>query len=491
MTELDVLVIAPFRRPTFRKAISSAYPVMEPWDSPPLILAGALEAAGLHVGYLALQNLFDAWDEASDLPRLTGLLTASPARMVIFAADHFIASRSTASIFGIRTVSRLVRQLTPACVIGVTGRLATTAGRLLLAEPDLCDFVVHGEAEAVIGHIAPAVLEGGIREAHHASLVTRESVSRDEQPAAAVAESLDKVAPPAWHLLAPSIAAWDTIPGSSRRIPFSLRTSAGCRFQCRFCAGVPNWLNYRTKSPERVALEIDDLVSATGGRAHLSFLEDEVFSRDPAHVERIAPVFRERRLVVDGVYTHSSMLSKPVAEDLATMARRVYLGLDNADDLVLRDMRKGQRFDTVLSAVQVARAAGLGVHLEWIVGSPPETVDTLITTLNAIVSLLATGTVDNVNTYVYCPHPGTEYAERAEAFDLRLIGDFEGMQESGGYPASESTALTSQQVFAAYLMSQLVIAEVSTARRLGGANPTVGASSRQELHRLFQMIAGR
>lgn len=489
---LDALVIAPFRRPTFRQAISDRYPVQEPWDSAPLTVAAGLERSGLETGYLALQNLLTAWEPDRDGPRLREMLMAAPARLVVFAGDYFIPSRSTATLFGIGIVARELRRMNPHVLIGVVGRLATTAGPSVLDQVPECDFVVHGEPESVIGEIAGRMLRGATT-AEHPSLVTRASLARGQRPGVATTATLDETPPPAWHLLGRSLSYWDknAPAGHGDEIPFSLRTSAGCRFRCRFCAGVPNWLNYRMKSAQRVATEIDQLRAATDGRARFSFLEDEIFTRDVRHVESVSEVCVERGVRFDGLYTHSSMLTPDVARPLTRMTNRVYLGLDNPDDSILKDMRKGQRFDTVLDAVETARTAGLGAHLEWIIGSPADTVESLCASLNLITTLLSTGVVESINTYVYCPHPGTEYASDPDRYGLRVLDGFEDMQESGGYPTHETEHLTRQQIFVAYLMSQLAITEVGRQRDRGMVERSVGRSSRDELVRVFEKVAGR
>lgn len=490
---LDVLVLAPFRRPTFRKAITDRYPVQEPWDSPPLIVAGGLEAKGLVVEYLALQNLFDSWNEERDLGKLRKVLASASARLVIFASDYFIPSRSTATLFGIRLVCRELRAADAKVAIGVVGRLATTAGQQLLDSVPECDFLVHGEPESVIGDIADQLLRGGVVSVKHPSFVTRTSLTAGHRPDPATTATLDETPLPAWHLLKRSLLCWDEygLHDGTEDISFSLRTSAGCRFRCRFCAGVPNWLTYRTKSAARVATEIDSLLAATEGRAHFSFLEDEIFTRDLEHVRSISDVCVQRNVRFDGLYTHSSLMTSEVAQSLARMTNRVFLGLDSPDDTILKDMRKGQRFDTVLNAVETARAAGLGTHLEWIIGAPPDTVDSIIASLNLIATLYSTGVVESINTYVYCPHPGTEYAEQAEKFGLRIIDGFEDMQESGGYPSYETDNLSRQQIFAAYLMSQLTIAEIARDRDRGIVQTAMGSSSREELRRIFDKLTGR
>jgi radical SAM superfamily enzyme YgiQ (UPF0313 family) len=152
-------------------------------------------------------------------------------------------------------------------------------------------------------------------------------------------------------------------------------------------------------------------------------------------------------------------------------------------------MGKGQRLETVLAAVGRAHAVGLETHLEWIIGTPLETVDTLVTSLHAIFTLLATGSVESINTYVYCPHPGTEYAENAAEYQLTVHEAFD-MLESGGYPASSTSRLSRNQVFTAYLMSQLMIGEVTATRQDAGRATVPRPPVREALTRLFTQIGG-
>lgn len=120
----DVLVMSAFRRPTFRTAVAPIFHgAEEPWDSPPFIVAGAARAAGLSVSTIPFQNLFPGYTEVSDGKLLESVVKAHPARLAIFAADHFIASRSTASLYGVRIISNILRKWHPGMTILMCGRL--------------------------------------------------------------------------------------------------------------------------------------------------------------------------------------------------------------------------------------------------------------------------------------------------------------------------------------------------------------------------------
>lgn len=456
--------------------------------------AGALEAAGLSVAVLPLQNFYPGFNEGTHMRELDRLLEEHPARVVLFASDHFIASRSTAGLYGIRMITNLLTRKSPRPLIGISGRLATSScDRLLDLAPGL-DFLVLGEAEAALGPLVRTALENGLAGLDaEPSVVTRARLADGaEERVFLRVDDPDSLPLPAYHLLERAIATYDQLRASPLpQIPFSMRTTFGCRFQCKFCAGVPNWRTYRKKSAGRVGAELDALVSAVGDRGRLSFLEDEIFTLDRGHVENIAAIFKQRHIRLDGLYTHSAVLDEGIASVLHQFTDKVFMGLDSPDDRILKEMRKGQRLDTVLGAVEVARRAGLKAHLEWIVGAPGEDVDSLIASLVAIFNLLITGSVDSINTYVFCPHPGTDYAENHYEYGLEIVEDFEWMQESGGYPASETAAAARVQVFVAYLMSQLVIAEATQARRAAGPEHQVFPANVTALREIFARLMVR
>ncbi|WP_042512107.1 hypothetical protein [Bacillus cereus] len=158
----DVLVLAPFRRAVFRNAVSSLYPFIEPIDSPPLLVAGAIQSKGLGVNYFPLINLFNGYNEETDYPKLYELLKNNPSKMVVFSADNFIPSRSTASVYGIRTISRILRDINPRVIVGVTGRMATVLKEKLYKIVPELDFSIIGEPEEVIGDIAAEILINGL-----------------------------------------------------------------------------------------------------------------------------------------------------------------------------------------------------------------------------------------------------------------------------------------------------------------------------------------
>jgi radical SAM superfamily enzyme YgiQ (UPF0313 family) len=484
----DVVVIAPFRRPTFRTAISKKYPVDEPWDSPPLIITGELLNNGLSATYFPLINIFNAYNEDTDKEILEQFILDNPAKIYLFSSDHFIPSRSTASLYGMRILSRIIKSKNKNSIIGSIGRISTVLENDIFTEVEELDFSIVGEPEELIGNMINEILGEGLDSVNnkYSCFCLRGSIKKPEP---AVIKDLENISLPAYEVLGPAFEMFEKYSSKkTRTIPFSIRTSLGCKFKCKFCSGVPNWLNYRKKSKEKVSAEIQHFKKHVGNKGYICFLEDEIFTRDVEHVRDITKVFKDNEIFLEGLYTHSTLLTEEIAQYLVPITNRVYIGLDNANDKILRKMAKGQNMDIVLSTIEKARTVGLKVHLEWIIGTPEEDVDSLIISLSTIFNLLNTGVVDNINTYVYCPHPGTEYAVNCKKYNINIVADLEDIQESGGIPASYTGKLSRNEIFSAYLISQLLIAEVKNNIKINGYTNEVTYPNSNELKRIFGFL---
>ena len=459
---MRITVISPFRRSGFRRAISDQYPATEPWDSAALVFVAALKNGGHDVNYLALQNILDSWNPQSHAV-LFDEMFKEPSDVVLFASDDYIPSRSTATIFGMKIVCSRVRALHPNTIFVATGRLCTAdPGGVMREVPEL-DYILVGEWATSISQFI------GARN------MSRQNTALVKSTETLRSDGLDATPIPDWDALKVSISWFERLHKSyGGPIPLSIRSSAGCKFACRFCAGVPYWRNYKMKSAERVSAELRAIRRDLGERARVVFLEDELFTLNEAHAMSVSRALEDHGVYLEGLYTHSSLLRGPVVSILKDVTASVYLGMDNSVDRVLKGMRKGQTLSRMLDAIERARREGLAVHLEWIVGSPEETLEDALTNLHSMFVLAASGMVSGINTYTYCPHPGTEYTRDANELGMRICGGWEEMQESGGYPTAETTWLTRQQSFVLYLISHLMLAEVAKAR--SGGYALIGSS---------------
>jgi anaerobic magnesium-protoporphyrin IX monomethyl ester cyclase len=185
-------------------------------------------------------------------------------------------------------------------------------------------------------------------------------------------------------LPSPSLHRWIDLARYERHgATIPIQTKRGCVYKCVYCTyrNVEGW-GYRTRNPERVADEIEELWREAGIRS-FDFV-DSTFNSPPGHALEVCEAIIRRNL---GVHLDTTNFTPAAASDelLATMKRAGFrtLGItaESASDPVLERLEKGF---TAAKARDVAeRVEKAGIRALWIflVGGPGETPATLEETL--------------------------------------------------------------------------------------------------------------
>ena len=452
----EVLVIVPFRKPTFRQCVSGFYHLDEPIDSQPLVLCAGIRKSGYNVACLPFQNMFPSFNEQRDTHVIEELLLKYNPKVVLFSGDNFVASSSTAGIFGIRVISKILRNINLETRIGVVGRLATVLQwKLFDLLPDL-DFFVAGESETIIGSVIGSLIGSDKDVAQFIGL--RVSRKNQKLPCHFI-ENVDEIPSPDFALIKDMIKLLKRFRGINSRLSLSLRTSYGCVFKCNYCAGIPGWNKYRLRSKKMIERDVATFVNEASQYAELAFLEDEVFSLNVEHVREVCDVLKKYSLKIDALYTHVSLLNEEILALFAPVVKKVCIGFETCNVNLLKAMNKRYSLDECMSKIILIKQYGIKIHLELMIGIPGETVDDVLRDINFIYNLLISGLIDDVNTYVFCIHPGTEVWTNPQNYGIDFSENYDDTEESGGYPPFDTPQLSSKQIFVAYLISQLAIAE--------------------------------
>ena len=182
----------------------------------------------------------------------------------------------------------------------------------------------------------------------------------------------------------PSLHRWIDIRRYERHgATIPIQTKRGCVYRCVYCTyrNVEGW-GYRTRDPERVADEIEELNREAKVRS-FDFV-DSTFNSPPGHAIEVCEAIIRRNLRIR-LDTSNFTPAAASSELLAAMRRAGFrtLGItaESASDPVLERLEKGF---TVAKARDVAeRVEKAGIRALWIflVGGPGETKQTLEETL--------------------------------------------------------------------------------------------------------------
>ncbi len=182
-------------------------------------------------------------------------------------------------------------------------------------------------------------------------------------------------------------------------------TSRGCPGGCRFCIKHVSYGNtVRTRSPESVLAEIDQLVALGVKSVHMYA---DLFTVDRTQVIGICEGLLQRGRPIR--WTCNSRVDFVDQELLSLMAKSgcwmISWGIESGDEAMLRRMHKGVHLQSAERAIGWARQVGISNWGYFIIGLPGETEQTIRKTIDFAKRL----PLDLALFHVAAPHPGTPF----------------------------------------------------------------------------------
>jgi radical SAM superfamily enzyme YgiQ (UPF0313 family) len=166
-----------------------------------------------------------------------------------------------------------------------------------------------------------------------------------------------------------------------------IQTCRGCSKKCIICTiKLSEGDKERTDSPEKVIAQIrkDQEMGFKG-----FYLADAIFNRPTDHAHKICDAFIKHHITgpwsVACIPTGLSI--KLLKKMNATGCRLISLGIDTADESLLKKWRKGLTIDSITKAVENCRKVGILGMVTLCVGGPGETLETVKNTFDLIDSI--------------------------------------------------------------------------------------------------------
>jgi len=342
-----------------------------------LSLAAQAHAAGHDVRVL---NLFAfAWRDIEHILEAT--------RAEVFGLSCFTLNRR-----GTVMLAELIRRVHPHAHITVGGPHASVLPREMLAHCSAIDTVVLGEGEQTFMELVSR-LESG----NDAGAIAGTAFRTPQGPCIAeprrLIDDLDRLVPPTRYF--------------DDHIVLSAR---GCAWDCSFCASRALWgRGIRTHSADYALDMLETLVREHGQRAIV--FKDETFTADRQRALALCRGIRARSLnIAWSCDTRADVLDAELLNAMrASGCQRISLGVESADEDILKQLGKKITPATVRAATRLARAVGLSVRYYMIVGSPGETMATLQRSLDFVRKAGPAEVIFNPFTLL----PGTREWERA------------------------------------------------------------------------------
>lgn len=202
-------------------------------------------------------------------------------------------------------------------------------------------------------------------------------------------------------------------------------TDYGCPYPCTFC--VIGTLGFQTRPVDDVLEEVDDLRAR--GVTELFFM-DQTFGVKRERALELCRAFEERGDLSWTAFTRPDTADDELCRAMAAAGcHTVILGVESADDALLRAYKKGYRASEVHAGFARAKRAGLRTVGTFIIGLPEETEDSLRRTLDLAIAL----DLDFMSVNMAVPRFSTPF--RKQALELGLADERDLVMDQGGEDA--------------------------------------------------------
>jgi anaerobic magnesium-protoporphyrin IX monomethyl ester cyclase len=279
------------------------------------------------------------------------------------------------------------------------------------------DYVVRGEGEYVFLELVNHIENGkSVEDVKGISYMDGARLIRTED---APYPDIDKIPFPARDLL--PLSSYKAFLDERPMTP--VITSRGCPFNCSFCSSSKfGGLKWRARSALSVIEEVEILRKRYGFGA-IDFMDDN-FTMSPARVVGISEGLLKRGL--DAKWWCLSRADTIVKnEDMVKIATRsglnmVFLGIESAEEDVLRSYGKRESTSTFIRAVSLLKKYGVKTWASIMIGALDETERMMSKTINFIKRL----DPHAVQISILTPYPGTrlfeEVKDRITTWDWNL-----------------------------------------------------------------------
>jgi anaerobic magnesium-protoporphyrin IX monomethyl ester cyclase len=276
------------------------------------------------------------------------------------------------------------------------------------------DYIVRGEGEqTVVDLIKTLQNKGKISDVQGISY--RKNKNIIQNPARPLIENLDTLPYPAYHLVEKNLKRYHFTMMAGRNTRYMILEGArGCEHQCSFCTQWKHWgSQWRTKSAERIANEIEFLHDTYGG-VFLWFADDHM--RLSTRGKQLYEELRQKpckddvmlffQARIDDIAQHPDLIEK--LRDVGTYW--ILCGVETNSQEMLNEYKKGIKIQDAYQAMKILKQKDIFSQAMFVIGGRKdshESIERLRQYSNDLFPDIAIYTA-------LTPFPGTIYNETAK-----------------------------------------------------------------------------
>lgn len=267
----------------------------------------------------------------------------------------------------------------PNVITCVGGGILTADPTTAMAALETADYGIIGEGELTVNAFAYS-LENNENAGLEAGVITRDGTMGSPRPGVS---DLDILPFPDYdgfemYLLLRDDLLRYRVSFSDNGVPVAIGRS--CPYGCTFCFN-SSGRKYRKRSFESIRRELDWILCNYPTVKLIQFFDD-LFSKDIEFLKKLTGYMKERNLRYQ-IFQRVDSVSREMLQLLKDSGcQYVFLGVESADDSILKSMRKKITVKQIEHAFNLGLEIGINVRGNIIFGDPEETPETIRNTLN-------------------------------------------------------------------------------------------------------------
>lgn len=269
------------------------------------------------------------------------------------------------------------------------------------------DIVIQGEGESALKKIVDDFIKDPFKTKQQKGIIRGDFVN-----------DINLLPPPAWQLMDMEyyIGATDN---TAKTIPYApadaraltITTSRGCPYRCIFCHNSGRFTPVRYFSADRVFHDLNFLVNKYG--LNTFFFADDEMIVNQDRLNKLLTLFEQNGLKERITWGCQARSDAILRVDLGILSRMkdngcslVSIGMESGSQRVLDILKKQESPETHVQAMRLCRQAGLKVSASFMFGTPGETKQDMLESLEFIKNNIKY--LDLVGIGITTPYPGTE-----------------------------------------------------------------------------------
>jgi anaerobic magnesium-protoporphyrin IX monomethyl ester cyclase len=198
-----------------------------------------------------------------------------------------------------------------------------------------------------------------------------------------------------------------------------IQSSRGCPYKCNFCINTHSSQKHRSKSAERLLLEVDCVVERYN--PEVIYFQDDNFFTDP---HRIFSFFKEYKIrdyhfrwfsLTRANYFHEKYLSDAFIQSIAPSCLWLGMGIESGSEQIRKMINKELNEDQIMKAVKSLGKVNIPTGYAFMVGLPTEKPEDIFLSISLMERIKKIHQSAEFTYQYYRPYPGSQLYNTAIA----------------------------------------------------------------------------